>query len=85
MCIFMCLFIYLFCVILISSRSSVVGVATRLLTGRSGVRMLERAIFFFSPKRAPGPTKPPVHWVPGFFLVVTRPGHKVNHSPQCSA
>jgi hypothetical protein len=84
-CIYIYIYIYIYCVILISSRSSVVGVATRLLTGRSGVRMLVRAIFFFSPERAPGPTQPPVQWVPGFFTAVTRPGREVNHSPQCSA
>jgi hypothetical protein len=73
------------CVIPKFALSMVVGIVTRLRTGRSGVQILTVTRFFFSPNTSISvlePTQPPIQWV---FSVVKRRGHKVNHSPPSSA
>jgi hypothetical protein len=53
-----------------ASRSSVVGIATRVRAGRSVVRISGGArglVFFKSSGRAVGPTQPPIKLLRGFF------------------
>ena len=37
------------------------------------------------PRPAPGPTQPPIQWVPGLSRGVRRPGRGVDHPPPPSA
>jgi hypothetical protein len=49
-------------------------------------RVLEIFLFTTASRTALGPTQPPIQWVPGALsLVVKRPGHEADHSPQSSA
>jgi hypothetical protein len=42
--------------------------------------------FSMSSRLAPGPTQPPIQWLPGALsLRVTRPGREADHSPPSSA
>jgi len=53
-----------------------------LQAGRAGFDS-GQGIFPFATASNPalGPTKPPIHWVPGAFIPgVKRPGRKANHS-----
>jgi len=59
-----------------------VGIVTRLRAGRSGVRILVGArYFFFSKTCKPAlvPAQLPIQWVPGLKW----PGPEVNHSILC--
>jgi hypothetical protein len=47
------------------SRDSVVGIATRYGLEGPGIESRWGEIFRTYPHRAPGPTQPPVQWVPG--------------------
>jgi hypothetical protein len=52
-------------------RAAVVGIATGLWAGGSGIWIPTGTIYFILSKTfvpALGPTQPPVEWVPGFFL-----------------
>jgi hypothetical protein len=72
-----------------AGRNSVVGMATRIRTGRRGVRTPVGARdFIFSkllPGRLFGPPSVLYNGYPSFFPVVKRPGRRVDHSPPFSA
>jgi hypothetical protein len=67
------------------SRDSVVGIATGygLDEGGVGVRVpVGSRIFSTSSRPVPGPTQPPIQWVPGALSPgVKRPGREADHSP----
>ena len=48
-----------------SGPGSSVGIATELRAGRSGDRIPVKARFSAPIQTGPGPTQPPVQWVPG--------------------
>jgi hypothetical protein len=72
-------------------RDSVIGIVTRLRSGRSRVRISARPrefLFFRSSRPALKPNQLPIHWVAGFFPGgggVKWPRRDVEHSPPCSA
>ena len=55
-----------------------------LWAGQSGVQ-IPAWVWLSAPIQTdPGPTQPPVHWVPGFLPRVNHPGCDVDHQPQSS-
>jgi hypothetical protein len=85
--------IYMFtATLLITSRNSSVGIATRLTGWTIGVlgfdsrRGLGIFLFITASRMALRPTQPPIQWVPGALsLGVKRPGREADHSPPSSA
>jgi hypothetical protein len=74
------------------SRDSSVGIATRLLAGRSGVlgfdsrRGLGMFLLTTATRTALGPTQHPIQWVPGALsLRIKRPDCEANHIPSSNA
>jgi hypothetical protein len=66
--------------------SGVGGIATRLRSQRSGVRIpVGLRNFCKTPRLAVGPTQLPIQWIPGLFPSVKRLGREVTRSPPCSA
>jgi hypothetical protein len=66
-------------------RDSAVGIANRY--GLDGPEIESRwgRDFPHLSRKALGPTQLPIHWVPGFFPRVKRPGRGVDHPPPSSA
>jgi hypothetical protein len=48
--------------------------------------MVKNFLFSTLSRRAPGPTQPPIQWVPGALCPgVKRPGREADHSPRTGA
>jgi hypothetical protein len=70
------------------SWNNVVGIATKLLAGRSRVRILAGArdlLFSKTSRPALGPTQHPIERVLGFFQGIKRPGREIDHSSLSTA
>jgi hypothetical protein len=62
-----------------------VGIATGYGLDGTGIESRWRRNFPHLSRRAPGPTQPPVQWVPGLPGGQERPGRHVDPSPPSSA
>jgi hypothetical protein len=62
-------------------RDSSVAVATRYGLDGPGIESQWTRDFPHPSTPAPGPTQPPVQWVPGLFPGVKRPGRGVDYPP----
>ena len=69
----------------VSGPGSIVGIATMLRAGWSGDRIQVGARLSAPLQTGPGPTQPPVHWVPGLSRGKERPERDADPSPSSSA
>ena len=67
------------------NRDSSVGIETRYWLDGPGNEYRCGRDFPHPSRPALGSTQPPLHWVPGLFPGIKRPGRGVNHPPQSSA